>query len=320
MSWLTLIKRAIPKPVKRFLRRFIKVKTTPNYFVQTVSPCLPESICIDVGASYYPHVNWFVFLESAQTQWIAVEPNESNIGYIKSWAWASKVKAITTGLSREGGKKTLYVTNVDSGSSLLEPVIQEAMKHRVKKAGQDYFYPVRAVEIDTITLRDVIKAESPELPIFVKLDTQGTELSILQGAHEEFLKNRIVGIEMESTLLARPLYQGSGKFWEACQYLEQMGLELLDINPIRAPSEFGNKLSLGKCYLNECDAVFALRRDVAKTLPVEYRGALFAFYLTNKLFEEALSLLEGDDEVQAYFASRQVDIAKLSKHILGLLA
>jgi hypothetical protein len=46
--------------------------------------------------------------------------------------------------------------------------------------------------------------------------------------------------------------------------------------------------------LNECDAIFALRRDVAADLPVEYRAGLMAFYVTNLFYEEAQALLEED--------------------------
>jgi hypothetical protein len=53
-------------------------------------------------------------------------------------------------------------------------------------------------------------------------------------------------------------------------------------------------------YLNECDAVFALRQDVAAQLSVEYRVGLLAFYLTNLFYEEALSVLERDMEVAAF--------------------
>ena len=49
--------------------------------------------------------------------------------------------------------------------------------------------------------------------------------------------------------------------------------------------------------LNECDAVFSLRQEVAAGLSVEYRTSLLAFYLTNLFYEEALSLLERDAEV-----------------------
>lgn len=283
MSLGLAVRRLIPQSFKNFLRQ----GALPWRVAKLLSPYLPSTVCVDVGASYYPHGKWLLFLNAPKTQWLAVEPNEANIGYVKSWRWPSQVSACTTGLSRDGGMQTLYITNVDTGSSLLPPEIPASMKHRVTNL--DYFFPVKERRIETLTLVKALDGLSPTAPVFVKLDTQGTELSILQGAQGLFDARRIVGIEMESTLLAQPLMKGSGKFWKACEYLEEQGFELLHLKPIAAVSRTGRNT-----YLNECDAVFALRQDIAAQLPVEYRASLLAFYLANLLYEEALSVLLRD--------------------------
>lgn len=309
MSVRTLAKRMLPVGLKRLLKR----STAPGKLAAMVSARLSPCICIDVGASYYPHFKWSLFLASPATQWIAVEPNENNLGYIRSWNHPAKVITVTTGLSERGGRQTLYVTHVDSGSSLLEPVIPPGMKHRITNAVMDYFFPVRPVEIDTLTLSDVIAMGEAKAPVFVKLDTQGTELSILRGAAGWFAENRIVGIEMESSFLAQPVMSGSGKFWEACQYLERAGFELLAINPIQATSRLGKPHPSGKRFLNECDAVFALRRDVVQVLPVDYRVALFGFYVANGLFEEALTMIEADEGVKQHFAEKGAELEEWTR-------
>jgi hypothetical protein len=79
--------------------------------------------------------------------------------------------------------------------------------------------------------------------------------------------------------------------------MEAMGLELLHIKPIPAVGRSGRLRAGRNTYLNECDAVFALRQDIAAQLPVEFRASLLAFYLTNLFYEEALSVLERDTEV-----------------------
>lgn len=298
MSLGLVVRRLIPQSFKNFLRQ----RTLPWRISKLLSPYLPTSVCVDVGASYYPHGKWLAFLNAPRTQWLAVEPNESNIGYVKSWIWPCQVSACTTGLSREGGMQTLYVTNVDTGSSLLPPEIPLSMKHRVSNL--DYFFPVTERRIETLTLVQALAGLSATAPVFVKLDTQGTELSILQGAQALFDAQRIVGIEMESTMLAQPLMKGSGKFWQACEYLESQGFELLHVKPIAAVGRSGRIQTGRNTYLNECDAVFALRQDVAAQLPLEYRTSLLAFYLTNQFYEEALSVLERDTEV-ADFLRRQ---------------
>jgi hypothetical protein len=39
-----------------------------------------DVVWLDVGASYYPHPAWELFRASSKVHWIAVEPNEQNLG------------------------------------------------------------------------------------------------------------------------------------------------------------------------------------------------------------------------------------------------
>jgi FkbM family methyltransferase len=299
------LKRLVTGAISRARRPF----TAQHKLARSLSPHLPEVVCVDVGASYYPHVKWQLFIEAPATRWIAVEPNSANAAYVSSWRWPSRASLFPVGLSRTGGPQTLYVTHVDSGSSLLPPHIADGMKQRVKNL--DYFYPMREVTIETRTLADVLVEAPGEAPVFVKLDTQGTELDILRGAESLIASHRIAGIESEATLLAQPVMHGSGKFWQLSQFLEDHGMELLTVKPIYGPSRFGVAQPRGLTYLNECDAVFAVRRDVAAALPVAHRTGLLAFYLAYRLYEEGMSLLDEDAELRATLTARGADPARI---------
>lgn len=298
MTILSWLRRLTPNFIKMFLKR----RTLPWRISCILSDYLPDIVCVDVGASYYPHVKWLLFLRARCTRWVAVEPNAKNLEYLKRWTWPCEVSACSHGLSYDGGEKTLFVTNVDSGSSLLPPEINDSMKHRI--LDESYFFPCEERTVETITLIQALHGSSPEAPIFVKLDTQGTELSILQGGQALFDSRRIVGIELESTLLAQPIMRGSGKFWQVCEYLEQQGFELLTLKIIPGIGRSGKSRHGKNIYLNECDGVFALRRDVAARCSVEYRVSLFAFYLTNQLYEEALALVESDVAIKHFLTLR----------------
>ncbi|OWY27295.1 FkbM family methyltransferase [Herbaspirillum robiniae] len=306
MSLGLALRRLAPQSVKNFLRQ----NTLPWRISRQISPHLPAVVCVDVGASYYPHAKWLQFLNAPHTQWLAVEPNEANIDYVKSWPWPSQISACTTGLSRDGGTQTLHVTNVDTGSSLLPPEITPSMQHRITDMG--YFFPVTERRIETLTLTQAMAGLSEVAPAFIKLDTQGTELSILQGAQQLFDSRRIVGIEMESTMLAQPLMRNSGKFWQASEYLERQGFELLHIKPIPAVPRSGRTRINRNTYVNECDAVFALRQDVVAGLSVEHRTSLLAFYLTNQFYEEALSFLERDNDIRNFLGTRGCNVDALA--------
>jgi FkbM family methyltransferase len=306
MSFRQLVASSVPKSLIRVLRY-----CQPSFRTELrLAACLPPIVCVDVGASYYPHPAWRLLRQSRNTSWVAVEPNAENLGYVREWKWPCKVSTCTTGLSFEGGPQTLYVTNVDSGSSLLEPVVPAGLSHRIRNLG--YFFPVRAHTIETITLPEVISGQPQNAPLFIKLDTQGTELSILRAAESVFSRRLIVGVELEATMLAQPIMKGAGKFWEANQYLESHGFELVHIKPICGLSRLDRLKPRGRLYLNECDAVFAIRPDVASELPVDRRVALLAFYTCYRLFEEALHLLEADAEVSKYLESRGCDLRGLA--------
>jgi FkbM family methyltransferase len=291
------------------LRKWLRMQTLVGHASRALSPYLPEMVCIDVGASFFPHAKWAVFLDAPKTRWLAVDPNEATLNYTKTWPWRSRVTTLPACVSGNGGPQTLFVTNVVTGSSLLPLDIRESVKHRFTQL--DYFFPIHERKVDTLTLEEVVSGVPRAVPLFLKLDTQGTELSILRGAPTALKGRRVVGLEMEATMLAEPVMKGAGKFWEAYSFLEEQGFELLHVTPIAAGNRRGKHKRGLNTFLNECDAVFSLRRDVVAGLAVEFRIGLLAFYLTNRFFEEGLSLLSQDIDVYVYLREAGCKVDKL---------
>jgi FkbM family methyltransferase len=301
-----MLSRISFNPKLQMWRRQIEMK---SWKFRELQNALPVTNCVDVGASYYPHTSWWLFLGTSNSNWTAVEPNEKNLTYLQHWPWKSKSRAVVTGLSEVGGKQVLHLTNIDSGSSLLEPVIPRSMKHRLGQTGETYFFPVTKVDIDTRTLHSVI-AEMGDFPTIVKLDTQGSELSILKSAVNESTTARVIGIEIECSLLSDPLYKDSPRLWEVALYLEKFGFELvgLDVLPRRSTSK---KISNSpKQMVNECDAIFARRRDFIQVDPVESRAVLLAFYVTNNFYQEALLCLQSDAPLCEYLKGRGLRVGR----------
>ena len=270
---------------------------------------LPSTICIDVGASYFPHTSWWFFLESPRSRCIAVYPNSENLIYSQFWPWKAEIQLIKNGLSEFGGPMTLYKTNMQSGSSLLKPMLNESNLLRFKQVSE-YFLPIQELLIDTVTIAELVSHFECG-PIIIKLDTQGSELSIVRGFLESNPRHIIVGIEIECSLLSLPNYEGAPRLWEVAAYLEEKGFELLnlDVFPQRkTKSKYGNK---SRIISGECDAVFALRRERMTSLNVETKICLLGFYITNAFFHEALSLLKKDDDIQTYLNSRDFKIERL---------
>jgi len=80
--------------------------------------------------------------------------------------------------------------------------------------------------VDVITLDDYVRASNCKRP-FLKIDTQGAERDVLDGA-SEFLR-RCVGVQLE--LPIQQLYVGVWSFREALAYMEERGFILAQAVP-----------------------------------------------------------------------------------------
>lgn len=148
-----------------------------------------------------------------------------------------------------------------------------------------------------------------DIPYIMKLDTQGTEFALIQSLGASFSSGQIVGVELEASLLASPLCAEMPRFWEIADWLDRKGYELLKLDVIEDPVQGSMRNSVS--YVHECDAVFALRPDLAASRPVEIRAILFAFYVANQLHREALRLLNDDAKLATFFTADGTDVEHL---------
>lgn len=128
------------------------------------------------------------------------------------------ITCIPIALAGEEGKRNLYITSEPACSSL-HPPIQFLSEH----------YPSlqciqldRIVTIDVVTLRSwAVKANVKTID-YIKLDTQGSELEILQGAGDLIATAICIDIEVEFN----QIYQGQSLFGETDVYLRSKGFVL----------------------------------------------------------------------------------------------
>ena len=249
------------------------------------------TVAIDIGASYFPHVHWDVVRRCPNACWIAIDPNADNLQYLEKWQShsLSKLVAVPTGVSQAGGKRTLYVTNIDSGSSILRPDIGEDWNNRVDHS---YFFPVREVPIECTSLNNVLEEytrEYGDAPLWIKLDTQGSECDILSGLDSKKLANNVITIESECTLQRIPIMTGSGKLVDLISMLEPFGFELVHLDPISASARtIGPWRVSPSSVVNECDAVFILSPSHAiRERPLIHNLSLISAYIAYGLYHEA---------------------------------
>jgi FkbM family methyltransferase len=283
------------KMIKRSLRRFICSMNLYCRMREQIGSFATEltsgTLAIDVGASYYPHVHWAAVRQSPHACWIAVDPNAHNLEYLRYWAdyYRSKLVVVPHGLSEYDGPQTLYVTNVDSGSSLLEPIVSDDWERRIEHS---YFFPLQTTSIDCLSLQTVLRDYAcgyHSAPIWIKLDTQGSECMILEGLSTETYQNNVLVLESECTLQRIPIMKGAGKFNRLATFLEPMGFELVWLKPISVPiPDKRTRLKAAQGILNECDAVYMLSPTIAiNTRPLTHNLSLISAYLSYSLYQEA---------------------------------
>jgi FkbM family methyltransferase len=127
----------------------------------------------------------------------------------------------------------------------------------------DVFRTMREVHLPMTTLDAVIldRNEVPG-PAFLSIDTQGSELAILDGS-SRLLDTTILGVQTEIGL--HPLYEGQPLFGDICQFLAKHKFDLVDIDvfaklyPIRGKHGFR-----GEGYAAHGEALFLKRPETVQ--------------------------------------------------------
>jgi FkbM family methyltransferase len=251
---------------------------------------MPDIDVIDIGASYFPHNKWKLFMKSKKINWYAIDPNEKNINYTDDWIWESKIKKLPYAADSKTGESDFYITNVDSGSSMLKPSFNENISHRSEI---DYFLPFQKIKIKSTDINDIINNEITSLntPIIIKLDTQGTEMRIIENIKKDYLKN-IICFELESNLHAEPAYENSPHISKVFKFFQDNEFELMDIEVMRDQNKKTNDKIKSKNIPNECDLVFIKKSKKIREYSVEFITSCIAVYFCYGLYEEILFLVE----------------------------
>lgn len=251
---------------------------------------LPIMNIVDVGASYFPHAKWKLFMQSKKINWYAIDPNDQNLTYTDNWIWDCNIKKIPIAISDKSEKTSFYITNVDSGSSILKPHFNENIKHRASK---DYFLPYKKVQLETVAISEVIEREFklPQQPTIMKLDTQGTEFQIIKSLSPKYLKN-VICFELESNLHAEPAYENSSHISEVFEFFNDNGYELMDIEVMRSQKKLTKNRIRSQNIPNECDLIFIRKSSLLRHESRENILAALGVYFCYGLYEELLFLSE----------------------------
>ena len=171
---------------------------------------------------------------------VAFEPDPVECGRLNKQSWPYDIRFLPNALgSQDGTSATLHITKKPGCSSLLKPNYdlcnQFEFGSNMEIVGQ---YPMTLSRLDTVC--DV-------QPDMLKVDTQGTELDILQGAGR--LLDRVMAVELEVEFV--PQYEGQALFADIDAFMRSKGFMLRGLRRTswrqRAPSPhaYGGQLIHG---------------------------------------------------------------------------
>src|SRR5688572_22082281 len=130
-----------------------------------------------------------------------------------------------TALHNRRGAVPLYVARDRGLTSIYRP--NRSFVDAFPQA--DRFDITSVVEMRTETLDHVAAEHGIEDVDFIKADTQGSELHVLQGARD-VLSRGTLGVEVEVEFA--PIYEGQPLFADVDGYLRGLGFMLFDLRPV----------------------------------------------------------------------------------------
>jgi FkbM family methyltransferase len=177
---------------------------------------------IDVGARHGVQSRWTPLGD--QVRVIAFECDEAEHARLVMHG-AKNVLYLATALGRERGDADFHIAKSPGLSSFLTPnwEVLRRFPH------PERFETVRVVRLKTETLDDQLAANGVNDVDFLKLDTQGTELAILEGARR-VIEREALGFEVEVEFL--PLYRDQPVFADVDAFARRHGFELVDLRPV----------------------------------------------------------------------------------------
>jgi FkbM family methyltransferase len=173
---------------------------------------------VDVGARDGMHSRWNKFTSSYKG--ILFEPDPKEYKLLKSKCEKNLI-VLNFALSDSVGELDFHLCQKPYVSSVYLPNIDFLNKF----PEAERFDVVKSIKVQTDTLDNQLKKNNIFDIDFMKIDTQGHELSILQGSFD-YLDN-LVGLEIEVEFM--PLYKKQPLFNEVNSFIRKHGFELFDL-------------------------------------------------------------------------------------------
>jgi FkbM family methyltransferase len=287
-----------------------------------------DFVAVDAGAAhgllphwqYLPHVAKVYQIEPREQACAELEAINQIAGY------SERCQIVAAGLSREGGKRVLYVTNAPTGSSLHE-IDPAKSADCAMYLDLQYLNPVVPTIIETMSLSQIMNQFHEDTVDMIKLDIQGAELEVMRGLDDQRMRT-LLGVEIELGL--HDLYPKDTGFCAAKDFFENQGFELFDVRVARVhlprnKNHGGFQSEIFSTYSNapsvsariwEFDALFFKKKSILfEQEDANILRRMMVVYCTYNYFSEAFSLAEKAEELGLF---SQLEARALKQAIVDL--
>jgi FkbM family methyltransferase len=183
-----------------------------------------ETIVADVGARYGVHPSWNGY--DAPLRYVAFEPDSEEADRLRDANQSTehyKYEVREDALDKEEGTRDFHLLSHRGLSSFLVPdMTSECFRHL--KPGQAEIEKI--IPIKTIRLDDLFESMGV-VPDFLKVDTEGTEHDVMEGADRLYDKG-VLGVR--SSCNFQPCFIGQKLFSESHDYMLDKGFILLNLD------------------------------------------------------------------------------------------
>lgn len=213
-------------------------------------------VLVDVGARGGLKRNWTAAERHLHV--IGFEPDEQEYQRLVERGGASRT-FFHAALHNRRGPEQLHIAKDPGLSSIFRP--NRAFVDRFPDA--DRFDTVDVREIQADTLDNLLASRGLTDVDFIKADTQGSELLVLQGAAHA-LASTVVGVEVEVEFA--PVYEGQPLFADVDAFVRGLGYHLFDLRPVRwkrtvgrdAGGPYGQVVWADALYLKSVESLEAM--------------------------------------------------------------